>query len=231
MTNPKSQPDPPFVQAFDLAESEDSLDDTFPVPSKISSHLHRHRFRQANAHHLLHGSDHARNSHHDSAHFRNHRNFIDAVKGPGTSLVTQVIQTVSLVRLVDNSGHPFATRTIFAPPATILVDPVTGNTVAIPGSNQSAPSAPTAAPGSDPTRSDDDPPPYTTSNMSPSTSRRKPSSSSSSSSSSSTSHLSPNHTSLASNTSSNSTSIPPSTTASAHLTLSGSHNSTATTSK
>lgn len=66
------------------------------------------------------------------------------------SLVTQVVQTVSLIQVVDGLGSPIETRTLYAPPATVVVDPSSGLTVAI--SAQDGP-ATSAAPAADPASS------------------------------------------------------------------------------
>jgi hypothetical protein len=47
------------------------------------------------------------------------------------SLIT-VIQTVSLVQIVDAAGNPIEVQTVFPPPATVLVDPISGVTVDLP---------------------------------------------------------------------------------------------------
>ncbi|KAL6856439.1 hypothetical protein J3F83DRAFT_396235 [Trichoderma novae-zelandiae] len=64
-----------------------------------------------------------------------------------TSLVTHVIQTVSLVQIVDTSGSPIETQTRFAIPNTVVVDKNTGKTIS--ASNPDHTPAP-AAPGSGP---------------------------------------------------------------------------------
>ncbi|KAH7318515.1 hypothetical protein B0I35DRAFT_479014 [Stachybotrys elegans] len=66
--------------------------------------------------------------------------------------VTQVIQTVSLVQYVDASGRPIQTQTLLAPPNTVLVDPVSGNTIPLPVPDDLP--APTA-PAPNPAPSDD----------------------------------------------------------------------------
>ncbi|UKZ57691.1 hypothetical protein TrVGV298_011551 [Trichoderma virens] len=71
----------------------------------------------------------------------------DATTPSATSLVTRVIQTVSLVQVVDTSGSPIETLTRFAPPNTIIVDKNTGQTIS--ASNPDHTTAP-AAPGSGP---------------------------------------------------------------------------------
>ncbi|UKZ83391.1 hypothetical protein TrVFT333_011199 [Trichoderma virens FT-333] len=71
----------------------------------------------------------------------------DAITPSATSLVTRVIQTVSLVQVVDTSGSPIETLTRFAPPNTIIVDKNTGQTIS--ASNPDHTTAP-AAPGSGP---------------------------------------------------------------------------------
>ncbi|KAK3196137.1 hypothetical protein K4F52_001005 [Lecanicillium sp. MT-2017a] len=46
-------------------------------------------------------------------------------------LVTQVVQTVSLIQVVDHAGSPIATHTRYAPPATVVVNSNSGETVEI----------------------------------------------------------------------------------------------------
>ncbi|KAJ3475955.1 hypothetical protein NLG97_g9288 [Lecanicillium saksenae] len=45
------------------------------------------------------------------------------------SYVTQVIQTISVIQVVDNSGSPISTSTRYATPNTVVVDPGTGETI------------------------------------------------------------------------------------------------------
>ncbi|KAF5021164.1 hypothetical protein F66182_6810 [Fusarium sp. NRRL 66182] len=47
------------------------------------------------------------------------------------NLVTQVVQTVSLIQVVDPAGSPIELQTHYAPPATVVVDSASGSTVAI----------------------------------------------------------------------------------------------------
>ena len=71
------------------------------------------------------------------------------------SFVTQVIQTVSLVQVVDSTGSPIELRTQYGPPNTIVVDSASGSTVAI--SNPDPPSSTAAAPGSNAVATDNVP--------------------------------------------------------------------------
>lgn len=87
---------------------------------------------------------------------------VTAADPPAPSLVTQVIQTVSLIQVVDGSGSPLETRTLYAPPATVLFDPVSGVTVAISAQDEPATSA---APAADPAPSDDAPPESTATDL------------------------------------------------------------------
>ncbi|KAF1735326.1 hypothetical protein CRV24_004249 [Beauveria bassiana] len=45
-----------------------------------------------------------------------------------TSYVTQVVQTISIVQVVDYSGSPISSSTQYATPNTVVVDPSTGET-------------------------------------------------------------------------------------------------------
>ncbi|KAH0495222.1 hypothetical protein TgHK011_008787 [Trichoderma gracile] len=69
----------------------------------------------------------------------------DVTTPSSTSLVTRVVQTVSLVQIVDSSGSPLETQTRFAIPNTVVVDKDTGKTIS--ASNPDHTPAP-AAPGS-----------------------------------------------------------------------------------
>ncbi|ETR99957.1 hypothetical protein M419DRAFT_101673 [Trichoderma reesei RUT C-30] len=69
----------------------------------------------------------------------------DVTTPSATSLVTRVVQTVSLVQIVDSSGSPLETQTRFAIPNTVVVDKDTGKTIS--ASNPDHTPAP-AAPGS-----------------------------------------------------------------------------------
>ncbi|ATY60136.1 hypothetical protein A9K55_005824 [Cordyceps militaris] len=46
-----------------------------------------------------------------------------------STYVTQVVQTISIVQVVDNSGSPISTSTEYATPNTVVVDPSTGETM------------------------------------------------------------------------------------------------------
>lgn len=71
----------------------------------------------------------------------------DGTTPTATSLVTEVIQTVSLVQIVDAKGSPLSTLTQFAVPNTVVINKDTGKTIS--ASNPDPTSAP-AAPGSGP---------------------------------------------------------------------------------
>lgn len=51
----------------------------------------------------------------------------------GAPLATHVVQTVSLIQVVDHNGDPIETETRYAPPATVVVDSTSGETVTISG--------------------------------------------------------------------------------------------------
>lgn len=51
----------------------------------------------------------------------------------GAPLATHVVQTVSLIQVVDGNGDPIQTQTRYAPPATVVVDSSSGETVGISG--------------------------------------------------------------------------------------------------
>ncbi|KAL7797673.1 hypothetical protein V8C37DRAFT_370329 [Trichoderma ceciliae] len=71
----------------------------------------------------------------------------DGITPKATSLITEVIQTVSLVQIVDTLGSPLETLTRFAVPNTVVVNKDTGQTIS--ASNPDHTPAP-AAPGSGP---------------------------------------------------------------------------------
>lgn len=71
----------------------------------------------------------------------------DGTAPTATSLVTEVIQTVSLLQIVDTLGSPLSTLTQFAVPNTVVINKDTGKTIS--ASNPDPTSAP-AAPGSGP---------------------------------------------------------------------------------
>ncbi|KND93734.1 hypothetical protein TOPH_01643 [Tolypocladium ophioglossoides CBS 100239] len=56
---------------------------------------------------------------------------VNAVKNTDTSLITQVVQTVSLVQVDDPWGSAFETRTVVGPPNTVVVDAASSKAVAI----------------------------------------------------------------------------------------------------
>ena len=58
---------------------------------------------------------------------------------------TRVVQTIELIQVVDPSGKPITTRTNTVPPNTVVVDRVSGETVAI-SALGSLPSAPASSP-------------------------------------------------------------------------------------
>ncbi|PNP54919.1 hypothetical protein THARTR1_04608 [Trichoderma harzianum] len=71
----------------------------------------------------------------------------DVLTPSATSLITRVIQTVSLVQVVDTSGSPIETLTRFAVPNTVVVDKNTGKTISASNPDHTAA---LAAPGSGP---------------------------------------------------------------------------------
>ncbi|KAL6822150.1 hypothetical protein V8C40DRAFT_39945 [Trichoderma camerunense] len=71
----------------------------------------------------------------------------DVLTPSATSLITRVVQTVSLVQIVDTRGSPIETQTRFAIPNTVVVDKNTGKTIS--ASNPDGTAAP-AVPGSSP---------------------------------------------------------------------------------
>ncbi|KAH7152270.1 hypothetical protein B0J13DRAFT_259065 [Dactylonectria estremocensis] len=59
-----------------------------------------------------------------------------------TGYVTQVVQTVSVVQVVDSVGSPIAVQTLYADPNTIVVDSASGSTISVSNPESSAAAAP-----------------------------------------------------------------------------------------
>ncbi|POR39569.1 Uncharacterized protein TPAR_00242 [Tolypocladium paradoxum] len=126
---PKSSRGPSLLQARDAHSHSHSL---------------FHRLRHAGAH--GHDTTHARHDRH-AHHGADEEPDIDAeadrqparhdddshvlVERDTTSVITRVVQTVSLVQVVDPWGSVFETRTVVGPPDTVVVDSASGKTVAI----------------------------------------------------------------------------------------------------
>ncbi|RSL49911.1 hypothetical protein CEP53_008991 [Fusarium sp. AF-6] len=130
----------------DTEENDDEIDDNHSHSHVHRAHIHLHHLRDttvdANDHDQLHNDGH--HSHH--SHHRLHRrksppNLDLHVPQDGTvpandlkpraELVTQVVQTVSLVQVVDSAGSPIELQTHIGAPATVVVDSASGVTVAI----------------------------------------------------------------------------------------------------
>ncbi|KFA68270.1 hypothetical protein S40285_01568 [Stachybotrys chlorohalonatus IBT 40285] len=129
MTNslPQTSAEPSLPQARD-AHLEDS-----------HSHSHRHLRNRQHSHALSDDKDSGDPQYHDSQSHLDRRQEPDA--DDLNAFVTQVVQTISLVQYVDPAGHPFQIETLYAPPATVLVDPVSGNTIPIPPAEDQATAA------------------------------------------------------------------------------------------
>ncbi|KKP00884.1 hypothetical protein THAR02_06997 [Trichoderma harzianum] len=73
----------------------------------------------------------------------------DVLTPSATSLITRVVQTVSLVQIVDTRGSPIETQTRFAIPNTVVVDKNTGKTISASNPDHTAaPAVPGSSPGS-----------------------------------------------------------------------------------
>lgn len=128
--------------------------DVHPHTHSPHRHHHRHRHLHAqkrSAHEPHHDSD--LNSEHGGESIRHRPRAPPAVDRAiiikdtkPAPLITQIIQTVSLIQFVDSAGSPIETQTQYAAPNTILVDSLSGKTVAI--SNPDSSTA-IAVPGSD----------------------------------------------------------------------------------
>jgi hypothetical protein len=111
--------------------------------SLIQTRNSHHPFR---LHNRSPSHDNPNRHHHRRSHEQPHQqqprqetNILDA-------LVTHVIQTVSLVQVVDSAGVPIEVQTIYSPPSTVVVDPETGITVGIISAIDSLVPTPTVLP-------------------------------------------------------------------------------------
>ncbi|KAM0332999.1 hypothetical protein ACHAQA_001656 [Verticillium albo-atrum] len=74
--------------------------------------------------------------HHQHQQHHNHQRDVvtpaaDPTPVQNTALVTHVVQTVSVIQVVDANGAPVRVQTHYAEPATVVIDPVAGITVDI----------------------------------------------------------------------------------------------------
>ncbi|KAH6686366.1 hypothetical protein F5X68DRAFT_15472 [Plectosphaerella plurivora] len=98
------------------------------------SHFHQHRrdqdHPQPQQHHHQHR--HVEDQSPQHPHQHNERQVPgEAADAPAIvdSHITRVIQTISVVQIIDGAGNPIEVQTHFAEPATFLVDPVSGVTI------------------------------------------------------------------------------------------------------
>ncbi|KAF5979287.1 hypothetical protein FBULB1_5794 [Fusarium bulbicola] len=113
----------------------ETVDDRIVDEPADQSHLQLHKtgHHSHHSHHRLHRSKSPANPHLRAAQ-PNHVHAIaeaNALKPRAEQdLVTQVVQTVSVVQVVDSVGSPIEVQTYYAPPATVVVDSASGITVA-----------------------------------------------------------------------------------------------------
>ncbi|KAF5666273.1 hypothetical protein FDENT_12381 [Fusarium denticulatum] len=113
----------------------ETVDDRIVDEPAEQSHLQLHKtgHHSHHSHHRLHRSKSPPNLHIRAAQ-PNHVHAIaeaNALKPRAEQdLVTQVVQTVSVVQVVDSVGSPIEVQTYYAPPATVVVDSASGITVA-----------------------------------------------------------------------------------------------------
>lgn len=111
----KSPRGPSLAQARDLMSNQ-------------HSHFHHHKrsspYQPSEQHHQYrHNHQHQERQVPDEA----------GVPGKVDPYITRVVQTVSIVQIVDAAGSPIEIQTHFAEPATVLVDSASGVTVEAPG--------------------------------------------------------------------------------------------------
>ncbi|KAF5709842.1 hypothetical protein FMUND_9838 [Fusarium mundagurra] len=113
----------------------ETVDDRIVDEPAEQSHLQLHKtgHHSHHSHHRLHRSKSPANLHLRAAQ-PNHLHAIaeaNALKPRAEQdLVTQVVQTVSVIQVVDSVGSPIEVQTHYAPPATVVVDSASGITVA-----------------------------------------------------------------------------------------------------
>ncbi|KAF4456216.1 hypothetical protein F53441_1579 [Fusarium austroafricanum] len=134
----------------------ESVDDK-TVDEQSHLQLHKTGHHSHYSHHRLHRSNLPANLHLRASQPKN----ANGLKPRASQdLVTQVVQTVSVVQVVDSVGSPIEVQTHYAPPATVVVDSASGITVAaisdpepklsvagaasVPAASYNAPSPPSA---------------------------------------------------------------------------------------
>ncbi|KAF5597320.1 hypothetical protein FPCIR_3636 [Fusarium pseudocircinatum] len=119
------------LQLHQLETADDRIVDEPAEQSHLQ--LHKTGHHSHHSHHRLHRSKSSANLHLRAAQ-PNHVHAIaeaNALKPRAEQdLVTQVVQTVSVVQVVDSVGSPIEVQTYYAPPATVVVDSASGITVA-----------------------------------------------------------------------------------------------------
>lgn len=119
------------LQLYQLEIVDDRIVDEPAEQSHLQ--LHKTGHHSHHSHHRLHRSKSPANLHLRAAQ-PNHVHAIaeaNALKPRAEQdLVTQVVQTVSVIQVVDSVGSPIEVQTHYAPPATVVVDSASGITVA-----------------------------------------------------------------------------------------------------
>ncbi|EEY14129.1 conserved hypothetical protein [Verticillium alfalfae VaMs.102] len=101
-----------------------------PPGNKNHNHFHSLQRRSINTNPHINSNNDGSEPHHQH-HQHHNRQAPDAAPTPAadSALVTHVVQTVSVIQIVDGNGVPVRVQTQFAEPATVVVDPVAGVTV------------------------------------------------------------------------------------------------------
>ncbi|KAL9946427.1 hypothetical protein D7B24_008492 [Verticillium nonalfalfae] len=101
-----------------------------PPGNKNHNHFHSLQRRNINTNPHINSNNDGPEPHHQH-HQHHNRQAPDAAPTPAadSALVTHVVQTVSVIQIVDGNGVPVRVQTQFAEPATVVIDPVAGVTV------------------------------------------------------------------------------------------------------
>ncbi|KAF9776725.1 hypothetical protein IL306_005060 [Fusarium sp. DS 682] len=117
------------LQLYQLETFDDKTVDKTAEQSHFQ--LHKTGHHSHHSHQRLHRSKSPANLYLRSAQPKNVHANANALKPRAEqNLVTQVVQTVSVVQVVDSVGSPIEVQTHYAPPATVVVDSASGITVA-----------------------------------------------------------------------------------------------------
>ncbi|KAF4995547.1 hypothetical protein FGRMN_5090 [Fusarium graminum] len=116
------------IEYFDDKTVDEPAQQSHLQLHKTSHHSHSHSHH---SHQRLHRSKSPANLHLRAAQPRNvHANANVLKPRAEQDFVTQVVQTVSVVQIVDSAGSPVKVQTHYAEPATVVVDSASGITIA-----------------------------------------------------------------------------------------------------